>query len=160
MLGIRSAPSGGKRLAFQAPPSIRPACSPSTSSTFSFYEDKKWQKRKQIKLTKNGKPLLLPMHVKKGDKVVVIAGNDKGKVGKVKKVFETTQKIRVGGVNVRVRRMEGPDGDKTERYNGLLAASNVMHWSDKEQVRSRVGKKIVDGRKVRYLIKTGEVLDS
>jgi large subunit ribosomal protein L24 len=99
------------------------------------------------------------MHVKKGDTVVVIAGNDKGKVGKVKKVFPDKYKLRVGGVNVRVRLIDGPDGKETERYNGLIAASNVMHWSTTEQVRSRVGKKVVDGKKVRYLKKTGEVLD-
>ena len=44
---------------------------------------KKWE---SYDLNKNGKPVRIPMHVKTGDTVVVIAGKDKGKVGEVSKV--------------------------------------------------------------------------
>ncbi len=44
---------------------------------------KKWE---SYELTKNGKPVRIPMHVKKGDTVVVITGKDKGKVGEISKV--------------------------------------------------------------------------
>ncbi len=103
------------------------------------------------------------MHVKKGDTVQVISGSDKGKVGEVLRAFPETSKVLVKGVNFRTRhvkpRQEGESGQIiTEEFP--IHSSNVMLYSDKEKVASRVCYSFTeDGRKVRKLKKTGEVID-
>lgn len=54
---------------------------------------KKWE---SYDLNKNGKPVRIPMHVKKGDTVVVITGRDKGKVGEVSQVGCYSQCSNIG----------------------------------------------------------------
>lgn len=119
---------------------------------------KKWE---SYELNQNGKPVRKPMHVKTGDRVVVVAGDDRGKVGTIAKVFTKTRQVLIDGVNVSTRHM-GPqqDGETGERIQkeAPINVSNVMHWSETEQTRSRIGRKMVDGKKVRFLKKTGEVL--
>lgn len=103
------------------------------------------------------------MHVKKGDTVQVIAGKDKGKVGEVLACFPKTSRILVKGVNIRTKhvkpRAEGESGQiMTEEAS--IHSSNVMLYSAKEKVASRACFTFTeDGRKVRKLIKTGEVID-
>lgn len=120
---------------------------------------KKWE---SYELTKNGKPVRKPMHVKTGDRVVVVAGDDSGKVGTIAKVFTKTRQVLIDGVNVSVRHMaprqQGETGERIEK-EAPINVSNVMHWSETGQTRSRLGHKMVDGKKVRFLKKTGEVLD-
>lgn len=92
----------------------------------------------------------------------VIAGKDKGKTGTVVKSLPKFGTIIVEGVNVKTKHV-APRGEnekgqiKQQEYP--FHHSNVQHYSKDKQVRSRVGHKEVDGRKVRYLIKTGEILD-
>lgn len=120
---------------------------------------KKWEK---LPLTKNGKPIKHDMHVKTGDKVVVVAGADKGTVGDVTKVYPKTGKVVVSGVNMVTKhekpRVQGETGEILRR-EGPIASSNVMHWDAEKKVRSRVGTRIEGGKKVRYLKKTDKVLD-
>merc|ERR1712083_354245 len=101
------------------------------------------------------------MHVKKGDTVVVIAGDYKNKVGEVKSVYPKTGRISVEGVNFVTKHIkptnEGEKG-KISRYEGVIHQSNVMHWSIDKQVRSRTGHKLIKGKKFRYLKATGEIL--
>jgi large subunit ribosomal protein L24 len=120
---------------------------------------KKWE---SYELTKNGKPVRKPMHVKTGDRVVVVAGDDRGKVGTIAKVFTKTRQVLIDGVNVSTRhkapQQKGETGERIQK-EAPISVSNVMHWSATEQTRSRIGRKMVDGKKVRYLKKTGEVID-
>lgn len=118
---------------------------------------KKWE---SYPLNKNGKPERVKMHVKSGDLVQVIAGKDKGKVGTITKVNTKTGEVLLEGVNIKTKHMK-PQGEEEGRIAKVeypIHHSNVQHYSEAKEVRSRVGKKIVDGKKVRYLIKTGEVL--
>lgn len=120
---------------------------------------KNWE---SYELTKNGKPVRKPLHVKTGDLVVVTAGNDKGKTGKIVKVNRKTGEIMMDGINMSTRHMKastsGESGEIVQKESPFHH-SNVMHWSEKEQTRSRVGMRIgADGKKVRYLKKTDEVL--
>lgn len=154
-------PRGCGRTAFAPAPSLRRArVEPLTVVHSLMGPGKKWE---HYKLTKNGKPVRHKLHVKTGDKVIVIAGKDKGKTGTIQSVNRKTNQVKMEGVNMSIRHIppeqEGEQGERVEK-EALIAASNVMHWSEKEQVRSRLGKKMVDGKKVRYLIKTGEVLDN
>eukprot|EP00951_Prasinocladus_malaysianus_P013358 scaffold100838_cov38-Prasinocladus_malaysianus.AAC.1 len=119
---------------------------------------KPWEK---IALTKNGKPEKVKMHVKTGDKVVVIAGKDKGKVSEITKVYTKTGAIIVKDCNIKTVHKKPQVAGETGsiiQAEAPMHHSNVMHWSSTQNCRSRVGKKIGDdGKKVRYLVKTGEV---
>ncbi len=70
----------------------------------------------------------IKLHVKKNDEVVVISGNDKGKAGKVLKVFPQKGRVIVEGVNIRKRHMRptqaNPQGSIIER-EFPIHASNV-----------------------------------
>lgn len=150
---------GCNRHAFVAAPSVRANRKAPQPPQGVIGPGKKWE---SYELNKNGKPVRLPLHVKTGDTVVVIAGDDNGKVGTVDKVFTKTRQILIEGVNVSTRHIAPKTQDEPgERIKkeAPIAASNVMHWSEAQQVRSRIGKKVVDGKKVRYLKKTGEIID-
>lgn len=103
------------------------------------------------------------MHIKKGDTVQVIAGRDKGKVGEVLQVIPKTSQVIVKGVNIRTKhvkpRQEGESG-QIVTGEAPVHSSNVMLYSEKQKVASRVCYTFnEDGRKVRMLKKTGEVID-
>lgn len=103
------------------------------------------------------------MHVKKGDTVQVITGSDKGKVGEVLAVNPKHSKVIVEGVNIRTKHIkpqqEGESG-QIVTSEAPIHSSNVMLYSEKEKVASRVCYTFTDeGRKVRMLKKTGEVID-
>lgn len=102
------------------------------------------------------------MHVKTGDTVQVITGKDKGKVGKVSRIFAKTSQVIVEGVNVQTKhqkpQQEGEVGQIITR-EAPIHSSNVMLYSQKEKTVSRVCYTIKDGKKVRMLKKTGEVID-
>jgi len=111
-------------------------------------------------LTKNGKPVLLDLHVKTGDNVKVISGADKGTVGKIKTVNRKTGQVVIEGVNVRTRHVKpmGEEEGQIVKSEKPIHHSNVQHYSEAQGVVSRVGHKMEGGKKVRYLKKTGEVL--
>lgn len=103
------------------------------------------------------------MHVKKGDTVQVIAGKDKAKVGEVLSVFPKTSQILVDGVNIKTKHVkpqgEGESGQITTQ-EFPIHSSNVMLYSEKQNVASRICYTFDDnGRKVRMLKKTGEIID-
>jgi len=103
------------------------------------------------------------MNIKKGDTVVVIAGKDKGKKGKVLKVLPKENRVVVEGVN-KVKKHQKPS--RTAPQGGILTVeaalhiSNVMLWDKKADRPTRIGKQILKtGEKVRISKKTGETLD-
>ena len=75
------------------------------------------------------------MKIKKGDKVIVIAGADKGKVGIVQKSFPKLERVVVEGVNVRKKhqkpRQNNPEGSIVEIY-APIHVSNVAIYDAKE----------------------------
>jgi len=103
------------------------------------------------------------MHVKKGDLVQVVAGRDKGKVGEILKSIPEASKVVVKGVNFRTKhvkpRQEGEAGQIVTE-EAPIHSSNVMLYSEKQKVASRICYTFTDdGRKVRMLKKTGEIID-
>jgi large subunit ribosomal protein L24 len=103
------------------------------------------------------------MHVKKGDTVQVISGKDKAKVGEVLRVLPQKSLVVVKGVNIKTKHIkpqqEGESG-QVQTYEFPIHSSNVMLYSTKQNVASRVGYTYdAEGRKVRTLKKTGEVID-
>ena len=101
------------------------------------------------------------MFVKKGDNVRVIAGKDKGTEAVVLKALPKVNKVVVEGVAIIKKHQkpsaENPQGAIVEK-EAPIHASNVQVL-DKNGVAGRVGYKVVDGKKVRYNKKSGEVLD-
>jgi large subunit ribosomal protein L24 len=113
--------------------------------------------------TKTKQPVRHKVHVRKGDTVQVIAGRDRGKVGEVLSVNPKTSQVIVQGVNIRTKHVkptqEGESGQIVTQ-EGPIHSSNVMLYSEKEKVASRVAYTFTeDGRKVRMLKKTGEIID-
>ncbi|KAL4433676.1 hypothetical protein ABPG75_000117 [Micractinium tetrahymenae] len=119
---------------------------------------KKWE---HMDLNANGKPQRVPMHVRLGDTVKVIAGGDKGKVGTVQALDTKRGMVVVEGVNIKTKHVKpSAQGEAGQIVKKEFAVhhSNVALYSTAQQVHSRVGYKEVDGKKVRFLKKTGEVL--
>ncbi|WP_088070796.1 50S ribosomal protein L24 [Gottfriedia luciferensis] len=102
------------------------------------------------------------MHVKKGDKVQVISGKDKGKQGVVLAAFPKKNRVLVEGVNIIKKHSKptqaNPQGGIIEK-EAPIHVSNVMALDPKTGVPTRVGYQLVDGKKVRIAKKSGELLD-
>ncbi len=101
--------------------------------------------------------------IKKGDKVVAIAGKDKGKTGEVVRVLRKEDRLLVQGINM-VRRHQRPSqlspGGIIDK-EASIHISNVAHVDPKTDLPTRVGYKTIEGdRKVRYAKRSGEMIDS
>lgn len=113
------------------------------------------------------------LHIKTGDTVVVISGRkntekrnpessemgDKGKIGKVIKVFPKTGKVVVEGVNKKIKHLK----PRTTNASGEIVsvempifASKVMLWDEEAKSGTRVRYEIKDGKKVRISVKSGK----
>ena len=101
------------------------------------------------------------MNLVKGDTVIVIAGRDKGKTGVIQKVIPESNRVVVKNVNLRKKHkkptQQNPDGGIVEIY-APIDASNVMLLDPKTKKPTRIGHKIVKGKKVRYAKKSGTTL--
>lgn len=101
------------------------------------------------------------MKLVKGDKVIVIAGADKGKTGTIQKVIPEQNRVVVENVNVRKKHNKptqaNPEGSIVEVY-APINASNVMLLDPKTNKPTRIGHKEVKGKKVRVAKKSGTVL--
>ena len=102
--------------------------------------------------------------IRKGDEVVVIAGRDKGRQGRVLKVIPETGRVLVEGINVVKRHTrptpQNPEGGIIEKEMPIHQ-SNVMLWDSKEEKPTRVRyRKNEDGTKVRVSVRSGTVLES
>ena len=105
----------------------------------------------------------MKLKIKKGDKVVVITGRDKGKSGEVLRVLREENRVLVQGVNMVKRHTKpgaGQAGGIVEK-EAAIHVSNVAHIDPKSSKPTRVGYKTLgDGRKVRFAKRSGEVLDA
>lgn len=107
--------------------------------------------------------MVLKLKIKKGDRVVVISGRDKGKVGEVIKMLPQETRAIVQGVH-RVKRhtrptQANPQGGIVEK-EGSIHLSNIAHVDPKSGKPTRVGfKTLKDGSKVRFAKKSGEVIN-
>ena len=100
------------------------------------------------------------LHIKKGDTVVVIAGNDNGKQGKVLEVIRDKERAIVEGVNMIKKHTkpnaEHPQGGIIER-EAPVHISNLMLVDPKTGNRTRIGRRLgSNGKLVRYSKKSGE----
>ena len=106
--------------------------------------------------------MAVKLKIKKGDRVVVTTGRDRGKTGEVIKVMPKENRALVSGVNM-VKRHQRPD---RLQQGGIIEKEAAIHISnlalqDPDGGKpTRVGFKFLeDGRKVRYAKRSGEVID-
>ena len=100
--------------------------------------------------------------IKKGDRVVVITGREKGKTGEVLRVLREEARVVVQGLNM-VKRHTKPSAASTGgivEKEASLHISNVAHIDPKTSKATRIGYKLMEGgRKVRVARKSGETID-
>ena len=101
------------------------------------------------------------MKIKKDDTVIVLAGKDKGKTGKVLKAMPKENKVLVEGINIQTKHQKQTQKERAEikHVEGPIDASNVMFYDNKAKEPVKIGYQIKDGRKVRVNRKTGNVID-
>ena len=101
------------------------------------------------------------MRIKKGDKVVVIAGSEKGKEGTIIKVLPKEEKVIIGGLNMVKKHVKPnqaePEGKITEK-EAPIHVSNVALLDPKTKTATKVKYEIKDGKKVRVAKKSSTVI--
>jgi large subunit ribosomal protein L24 len=101
--------------------------------------------------------------IKKGDKVVVITGRNKGRSGEVLEVRPAENRAVVRGINVQVqhRRQTAKSEGGQIRREGPIDLSNIAIADPKDGKATRVGfKTLDDGRKVRFAKRSGDLIDA
>lgn len=105
----------------------------------------------------------IPWKLRRGDEVVVITGEDRGRRGKIIKVDRKRARVFVEGIN-RVKRHlrptpKNPHGGISEK-EASVHVSNVRLWDATKAKPARIGRKrLADGRRVRYSKASGETLE-
>jgi large subunit ribosomal protein L24 len=98
--------------------------------------------------------------IKKGDKVVVLSGKDKGRTGEVVKAMPKDGKVIVSGVNVHARHRKptqaSPQGGIERKEAPLHVSKVAIATADGKPTRVRFEER--DGKKVRIAAKTGELI--
>jgi len=100
------------------------------------------------------------VHIKKGDEVIVTEGAYKGKKGRVLEVYPKKYRALVEGVNI-IKKHQKPTNDS---QGGIIEKeapvhiSNIMLVDPKTGEATRIGRKLVDGKMVRYSKKSGEII--
>ncbi|MCI7806709.1 MAG: 50S ribosomal protein L24 [Bullifex sp.] len=99
------------------------------------------------------------MRLKKNDTVKIIAGKDKGKIGKIVKINPETERVIVQGANMVTKTIKKKN---PQDKGGIMVVEAPIHVSNvaivSKDKTSRIGYKLENGKKVRYAKKTGEVL--
>lgn len=104
------------------------------------------------------------VNIKKNDQIYVISGKDRGKTGRVMKVYPSEKKVLVEGVNMVKKAVKANPGKNVK--GGIVEREQPLHISNvavvcpETNAPSRVGRKILqDGSRVRVATKSGAVLD-
>jgi len=102
------------------------------------------------------------LHIKKGDNVVVLSGNDKTKTGKVLEILTDKNRAIVEGINM-VTKHQKPSAGKPEggikKMEGTIHISNLMLLEPSNGKPTRTGRKLDEkGKLQRYSKKTGELI--
>ena len=104
------------------------------------------------------------LHVKTSDRVVVIAGKDKGKIGNIKKVDRTTGRVTVEGANMVTKAQKPQPAAGIQggliKLEAPIDSSNVMIVCPACEKPTRIKHDVVDGKKVRVCKKCGEQIDA
>ncbi len=101
------------------------------------------------------------LKIKKKDRVIVLTGKDKGKVGEVTAVFPKDNRVVVSGVNMVARHTKpsqaNPQGGIV-RKEATIHVSNIAHLDPKDNKPARVGFKMIKDKKIRIARRSGEAI--
>ena len=101
------------------------------------------------------------MILKKGIQVKIISGKDKGKTGEITRIFTKSNRALVAGVNMSIRHIKQSE----KKPGGRISKESQIHISNlslidpKSKNATKVGFKVVDGKKVRFAKKSGELIN-
>jgi len=99
--------------------------------------------------------------LKKGDKVIVLTGKDKGREGEIQSIDPKSGKAKVGGINMAIRHTKQSQNSQGGRLpqEAAIQISNLALVDPKDGGPTRVGFKMDGDKKVRYAKKSGEVIN-
>jgi large subunit ribosomal protein L24 len=99
-------------------------------------------------------------HVKIGDKVKVISGNQKGFIGVIASLITKKSVVILDGVEPRIKFVKNPQGEDAKKVEIQIPihTSNVMLWDKEANLASKIGYKVVNEKKVRYFKKSGNIV--
>jgi large subunit ribosomal protein L24 len=100
-------------------------------------------------------------YIKIGDKVKVITGAQKGFLGNVTSIFTKTSTVIIEGIVPRIKYVKNKQSGETQKTELpiLIHISNILLWDNEKKSASRVGYKIINGIKKRYLKKSNTTID-
>jgi len=101
--------------------------------------------------------------IKRGDRVTVISGRNKGRAGEVMRILTKQDRAIVQGVNMvkRHRRPSATSPGGIDEIEAPIHISNLAHIDPKTNLPTRVGYRFMeDGRKMRFAKRSGEIIDS
>ena len=104
----------------------------------------------------------MALKIKKGDKVIVISGKNKGTIGEVLKIIPEKNRAMVRGINIVKKHTKPTQNDPggIKEKESTINISNIAFLEEEKNKPTRIGFKFLeDGRKVRYSKLTGEVID-
>ena len=103
----------------------------------------------------------MPSKIIKGDKVLVLTGKDKGKTGEVTQIFTKSNRALVSGVNMSIRHIKQSEKNSGGRIpkESQIHISNLSLIDPKSNNATKVGFKVVHGKKVRFAKKSGELIN-
>lgn len=102
----------------------------------------------------------MKVNIKKGDQVIVIAGNSKGKTGEVMQVLKAKSRVIVSGLNLVKKHTKATQEEEggIKEVEAPIHISNVALVDPKSGGATRIGRKEVDGKSTRYSKKSGEII--
>jgi len=100
------------------------------------------------------------LHIRRGDTVMVIAGDDKGKTGEVSQVFPDKMRAIVEGVNIVKKHVKATQNEEggIQEMSASLHVSNLAVVDPQTGEATRIGRKVEDGQSVRFSKKTGNII--
>lgn len=99
-------------------------------------------------------------HVRRGDQVMVLAGDDKGKTGQVLQIFPDKNRAVVEGVNIVKKHVKATQNEEggIQEMEATIHLSNLAVVDPKTGAATRVGRRNENGESVRYSKKTGNII--
>ncbi len=99
-------------------------------------------------------------HIKIGDKVKIISGNQKGIIGTINTVLTKKSIVYIDGISPRLKIMKNSRDGETKQLDLQIPIhlSNVMLWDNQQNIASRIGYKMVENQKKRYFKKSGNLV--
>ena len=99
-------------------------------------------------------------HIKIGDKVKIISGNQKGIIGTINTVLTKKSIVYIDGISPRLKIMKNSQDGETKQLDLQIPIhlSNVMLWDNQQNIASRIGYKMVENKKKRYFKKSGNLV--